>query len=85
MKWQLNPPTPYMWASWYMTQWDIYIESQAISEKPKFKSPTEESYQMFREVMQVIDASFLDITTYQYDSRALVSSVIFLVLGKHLN
>lgn len=28
LRWQLNPPTAYMWASWYMSQWDIFIDSQ---------------------------------------------------------
>lgn len=26
MKWLMAPPTPFMWASWYMNQWDIFIE-----------------------------------------------------------
>ena len=85
MKWLMTPPTPFMWASWYMNQWDIFIEQQDLSLKPKFKVPSEESYQLFWEVMQMIDACYLDIESYQYKPRAIVISVMFLVLGKHFS
>lgn len=26
LKWLMTPPTPFMWASWYMNQWDLYID-----------------------------------------------------------
>jgi len=56
-----------------------------MSFKPKFKQPTEDSYQIFREVIQIIDACYLDVETYQYKPRAIVSATLFLVLGKHFS
>ncbi len=26
LKWLLAPPTPYLWISWYMLQWDAYLD-----------------------------------------------------------
>ena len=27
----INPPTIYLWANWFMTQWDIYMENSAYA------------------------------------------------------
>ena len=27
LKWKLTPPTLNMWSNWYMTQWDLFIET----------------------------------------------------------
>ena len=35
--------------------------------------------------MEIIDACYLDIETYQYKQRAIVAGVMFLVLGKHFS
>lgn len=53
--------------------------------RPKFKLATEDSYQIYREVMQIIDACYLDVESYQYKPRALAASVMFLILGKHFS
>ena len=77
-----------------MNQWDLYIEhSQYAVKHPlilsfdegmiQFKQPNEKSYARFRELMQLIDCSLLDSQTLQYKSRALIASLMYLVLGKH--
>lgn len=49
----------------------------------QFKQPNEKSYARFREIMQLVDCSILDVQTLQYKSRALVASCMYMVLGKH--
>jgi hypothetical protein len=44
LKWLTTPPTLNMWAQWYMTQWDLFIQEQG---GPLFKSPEQNSYAMF--------------------------------------
>ena len=72
LKWQLAPPTMCMWSNWYMSQWDIYLETcpyaqshplvLRTSENPvQFKQPYESSYKKYREFMQIIDCAVLDI------------------------
>lgn len=80
--WQLAPPTAAMWASWYMTQWDLFTH-EAVQQgmKPKFKEPSEAAYALFREVMQVVDAVHYDVACYQYKPRAIVAAAMYLVLG----
>ena len=94
MKWLLTPPSLNTWASWYMNQWDLYIEhSQYAVKHPlilsfdeamvQFKQPNEKSYARFRELMQLVDCTLIDAQTLQYKSRALIASLMYLVLGKH--
>ena len=91
MKYFLNPPTLNMWANWYMNQWDLFIENKEnfshfnFSLKlVQFKAPNEKSYLLFREFMQILDNILLDIETLQYKPRALVGSLMYLILGKDL-
>lgn len=27
----VNPPTTYLWANWFMTQWDLYIDNSSYA------------------------------------------------------
>ena len=92
MKWLLTPPSLNTWASWYMNQWDLYIEHSkyamshsliSFDDMVQFKQPNEKSYARFRELMQLVDCSLLDVQTLQYKSRTLIASLMYLVLGKH--
>lgn len=76
-----------------MTQWDLYLDhstspsSYQLKKKfPQivsyFKQPKEESYALFREMMQLIDCSLLDTESLQYKPRALILAFLYLVLGK---
>ena len=77
-----------------MSQWDIYIEYCVLSRGEilglpneeailQFKQPNERAYTLFRELMQLIDITALDIQTLQYKPRALLASIMYLLLGKH--
>jgi hypothetical protein len=76
-----------------MNQWDIYVTTNQYAtvnplvqscEDLTFKSSNETAYARFREVMQLIDAMVLDHTSMQYKPRAVIASVMFLVLGIHV-
>ena len=89
MNYELNPPTLFMWANRFMVHWDSYIELTDAkyhpyfrTHKPKyFKKEDQESYQLFREMMQFIDCSILDVQTLQFAPKILVCSFMYLVLG----
>lgn len=40
-----------------------------------------ESYEVYREFMQVMDAIQMDVHSLQYSVRAVIASVLYLVLG----
>ena len=42
----------------------------------------EQSYLRYRVLMQLIDCALLDITTLQYKPRALLASLLYLLIGK---
>ena len=78
-----------MWSNWYMNQWDLFIENPQNIRSLKFplrlfKLPNEESYLLFREYMQILDNIILDIQTLQYKPRALIASLMYLILGKNM-
>ncbi len=94
LRWELVPPTLSMWASWYMSQWDQYIQNSpyAVSHPllrlvcdplVVFKLPNEKAYARFRELTQLMDAMTLDVLTLQYHPRALVASTMYLLLAFH--
>lgn len=94
LKWMLTPPTVSTWANWYMNQWDLYIErSQYAQGHPlvmangddliQFKQSNQKSYVRFREMMQIIDCITLDAKTLQYKPRALIASIMYVLLGKY--
>ena len=47
-----------------------------------FKQLDEDSYTMFRKLMQLIDCSVIDIDTVQYKPKMLVSSFMYLLIGE---
>jgi len=46
-----------------------------------FKVPNEISYQRYRVVFQVLDALALKIDTYHFNSRLIIASILYLVIG----
>jgi hypothetical protein len=82
-----------MWANWYMSQWDIYLDYLIELGNPrfhfmaveavKFKQPNERSYVCFRELMELLDVMILEVQTLQYKNRVLIASVMYLLIGKH--
>ena len=69
-----------------MSQWDIFITSEDTSfagpNKVFFKQIDEGSYRMFRELMQLIDCAVMDVQTAQYKPAVLVSSFMYLLIGR---
>ena len=83
-----------MWANWYMSQWDIYIQQcpyalnhpllRSFSDPSVvFKQPTEKAYARYRELMQLIDTILLDLVSLQYQPRAIIASVLYILLAYH--
>jgi len=84
-----------MWANWYMNQWDQYVQHSPYASNHTllqsvvdplviFRQPTDKSYARYRELMQLIDISTLDIMTLQYHPRAIVASALYVLLAFHL-
>lgn len=63
-----------MWANWYINQWDKFIEEEKKvslnsifkGNIPKFKSPNEQSYTLFRKLFSYLDGILLEVYTLQY-------------------
>ena len=68
-----------------MTQWDIFIKEKGAGPYERkmvfFKESTQESYYLFRDLMQLIDCSVIDVQSAQYKQKMLVCSFMYLLLG----
>ena len=82
-------PTINTWLNWYISQWDIFIDSfDEINEKItkynvnlNYKKADDSSYQIYRQMSQVIDVMCLDINHLKYNNRKLISSVLLPALA----
>ena len=92
--WELAPPSLNMWANWYMNHWDHYIQfnDYAVNHRLMgsvpdplvvFKLPNEKAYARFRELMQLLDVSVLDVMTLQYHPRAIIAAAFYVLLAFH--
>jgi hypothetical protein len=89
---KVTPPTINLWSNWYMTQWDNFLEESAYAmshpllksqkTQARFRMPSEQSYALFREYMQLVDTAILDIQTLQYKPRAIIAAFFYVLLGK---
>lgn len=77
-----------------MQKWDPFLENILYSDSANvlkksgknpiyFKKPHEQSYGSFRELIQILDVLLLDIETLQYNQRAIIASLMYLMIGKH--
>ena len=92
LNFKITPPTLNLWANWYMTQWDNFVDEPGIAKvhpllksqrsPVKFRLPSEQSYSLYREFMQLIDTAILDVKTLQYKQRALIAAFLYVLLGK---
>lgn len=73
-----------------MMQWDKYIDEVDYAmhhpcfeekEKPYFKKLDNNSYRLFRQLMQFVDCVILDIQTAQYKPILIILSLIYLIIG----
>ena len=91
LRWKLIIITRNTWLSWYICQWDLYIDTvdnikeefcKLISEDDilYFKKPNDNSYSNFRKISQLIDIMVLDYHSYNYESRILVAISFFIII-----
>jgi len=91
LKYTLNPPTLSTWANRFMLQWDTYLEQNPYARNHQifmrhphkfFKKWDDESYKLYRTVMQLLDFASLDIQSVQYQPKLVVCAFMYLILGK---
>ena len=89
---KVTPPTLNLWANWYMAQWDNFLDESSHARShpliksqknlPRFRLPCEQSYALYREFMQLVDAAILDVETLKYKQRALIASFLYSLMGR---
>lgn len=69
LNYDITPPTLNMWANWYLSQWDKFVDDEKKFSLngiikgtiPKFKTPDEKAYTLFRKFFSYLDCVLLDI------------------------
>ena len=96
LRWKLIVITKNTWLSWYICQWDLFIDTvdnikEEISKLIKeedilyYKKPNDNSYYDFRKISQLIDLMALDFNSYFYDQRVLIAISFFIILCNKYN
>ena len=96
LRWKLIVITKNVWLSWYLCQWDLFIDtvdnikkemSKLIKENDilYYKKPNDNSYYNFRKISQLIDIMSLDFHSYFYDQRLLIAISFFIILCHKYN
>ena len=96
LRWKLIVITKNVWLSWYLCQWDLFIDtvdnikkemSKLIKEDDilYYKKPNVNSYYNFRKISQLIDIMSLDFHSYFYDQRLLIAISFFIILCQKYN
>jgi hypothetical protein len=91
LSWRLIIVTKNIWLSWYMCQWDLFIDTidnikqdllQIIKEDEilYYKKPNDNSYYNFRKISQLIDIMTLDFYSYNFEPRKLIAASFFILL-----
>ena len=97
LNWLISPITYAHWANWYSKEWDDFITQnfyahghpalEAVRHKVQsvqLHTADSESYEVYREFMQIMDALQMDVHSLQYSTRAVIAAVLYLVLGENL-
>ena len=96
LRWKLIVITKNVWLSWYLCQWDLFIDtvdnikkemSKLIKEDDilYYKKPNVNSYYNFRKISQLIDIMSLDFHSYFFDQRLLIAISFFIILCHKYN
>jgi hypothetical protein len=96
LRWKLLVITKNTWLSWYICQWDLFIDTiidiklkllKIISEEDilYFRKPDDNSYYNFRKICQIIDIMSLDFHSYNYEQRILIAVSFFIILCNKYN
>jgi hypothetical protein len=91
LSWKLIIITKNIWLSWYVCQWDLFIDTidnikqdllQIIKEDEilYYKKPNDNSYYNFRKISQLIDIMTLDFYSYNFEPRILIAASFFILL-----
>ena len=96
LRWKLIVITKNVWLSWYLCQWDLFIDTVDNTKKEMsklikeddilyYKKPNDNSYYNFRKISQLIDIMSLDFHSYFYDQRLLIAISFFIILCHKYN
>ena len=96
LRWKLMVITRNIWLSWYICQWDLFVDTVDNTKKellkliPEddilyFKKTDNNSYYNFRKICQLIDIMVLDFHSYNYESRILIAISFFIILCNKYN
>ena len=91
LSWKLIIITKNIWLSWYVCQWDLYIDTidnikqdllSFLNEEDilYYKKPNDNSYYNFRRISQLIDIMTLDYYSYNFEQRILIAASFFILL-----
>ena len=91
LSWRLIVMTKNIWLSWYICQWDLFIDTidnikarllNILNEDDilYYKKPNGNSYYNFRKISQLIDIMTLDFDSYKIEPRVLIASAFFILL-----
>ena len=91
LSWRLIIITKNIWLSWYVCQWDLFIDTidnikqdllKIINEDDilYYKKPNDNSYYNFRKISQLIDIMTLDFYSYNFEPRILIAASFFILI-----
>ena len=91
LSWRLIVMTKNIWLSWYICQWDLFIDTidnikenllNILTEEEilYYKKPNDSSYYNFRKISQLIDIMTLDCNSYNIEPRILIAASFFVML-----
>ena len=91
LSWRLIVITKNIWLSWYICQWDLFIDTidnikqellNLLNEEDilYYKMPNDNSYYNFRKIAQLIDIMTLDFYSYYFEPRILIAATFFIIL-----
>ena len=91
LSWRLIIITKNIWLSWYICQWDLFIDTiDNIKEELLnllteddilyYKKPNDNSYYNFRKISQLIDIMTLDYYSYCFEPRILIAACFFVLI-----
>jgi hypothetical protein len=74
-----------VWATWFMSRWDEYVDESLSYLKQQFKlkflEGSRESHQKFLTFMQFVDIVTISYESKEYSPRTLVACIMYLIIG----
>ena len=82
LKWKVCIGTPSELLNWLTWQWDIFLDSRFPCDI-RFHSATAQSYRHYRELFQVLDLAYLDVTVLLYPPRYLALGLLYIMVSRY--